>query len=107
MVDGLETARVFGITPDFQFGVGATSAMTADWGFDPYQATSIKPVIASWIPLTLAVNSLNRSLGQPDLYPFVLTAKVITKIDFVLRLIVSAQNEQEQSELSSLSPHLG
>jgi hypothetical protein len=97
MVDGLETARVFGITPDFQFGAGA--AKPVDWGFDPYQATSIRPVIASWIPLTVAINSLNRSLGQPDFYPFVLTAKVITKIDFVLRLIVSAQKEQELPEL--------
>ena len=39
-----------------------------------------------------------RSLGQPDFYPFVLTARVITKIDFVLRLIVSAQKEQEAAQ---------
>jgi len=97
MVDGLETARVFGITPDFQFGAGAQK-QPVDWGFDPYQAASIRPVIASWIPLTVAINSLNRSLGQPDFYPFVLTSRVITKIDFVLRLIVSAQKEQEQPE---------
>jgi len=96
MVDGLETARVFGITPDFQFGVGG--ARRVDWGFDPYRATSIRPVINSWVPLTVAINSLNRSLGQPDFYPFVLTAKVITKIDFVLRLIVSAQKEQDEAE---------
>lgn len=106
MVDGLETAHVFGITPDFQFGAGGMIAMAVDWGFDPYRATSIKPVIASWIPLTVAVNSLNRSLGQPDLYPFVLTTKVITKIDFVLRLIVSAQKEQEQLEQERSPPAL-
>lgn len=96
MVDGLETARVFGITPDFQFGTAP--AKPVDYSFDPYHATNIKPVIASWIPLTVAINSLNRSLGQPDFYPFVLTNKVITKIDFVLRLIVSAQKEQEEAE---------
>jgi hypothetical protein len=102
MVDGLETARAFGITPDFQFGGG--SAKPVDGGFDPYHATSIRPVIASWIPLTVAINSLNRSLGQPDFYPFVLTGKVITKIDFVLRLIVSAQKEQEEAEPTPLDP---
>ena len=96
MVDGLETARVFGIKPDLQFGTGASKPV--DWGFDPYQAISIKPVIASWIPLTVAINSLNRSLGQPDFYPFVLTNQVITKIDFVLRLIVSAQKDQGEPE---------
>jgi hypothetical protein len=96
MVDGLETARVFGITPDVR--LDTSPGRTVDRGFDPYQATSIEPVIASWVPLTVAINSLNRSLGQPDFYPFVLTAGVITKIDFVLRLIVSAQKEQEAAQ---------
>jgi hypothetical protein len=107
MVDGLETAHVFGVTPDFQFDANAVQA--AGLAFDPYQATSIRPVIASWIPLTVAINSLNRSLGQPDFYPFVLTNKVITKIDFVLRLIVSAQTEQDQDgwSVQNMGPAAG
>ena len=91
MVDGLETAQVFGVTPDFDADLDG--AAPGPRQFDPYRATSIKPVIASWIPLTVAINSLNRSLGQPDFYPFVLTQAVIGKIDFVLRLIVSSQND--------------
>jgi len=99
MVDGLETARAFGITPEFQFDANTTAPF--DPSFDPYYSTNIKPVIASWIPLTVAINSVNRSLGQPDFYPFVITNKVITKIDFVLRLIVSAQKEQDHAEFSA------
>lgn len=95
MVDGLETAKVFGVNPAFQLGTGAEKA--AEPSFDPYRAISIRPVIASWVPLTVAINSLNRSLGQPDFYPFVLTAKVAAKIDFVLRLIVSAQKDQDEA----------
>jgi hypothetical protein len=94
MVDGLETAMVYGISPEIEFLPGAGPKPGPH--FDPYKATSIRPVTASWIPLTVAINALNRSLGQPDFYPFVLTGKVITKIDFVLRLIVSAQKEQDQ-----------
>jgi hypothetical protein len=94
MVDGLETARAYGVTPEFEFSPGAGPKPGPH--FDPYKATSIRPVTASWIPLTVAINALNRSLGQPDFYPFVLTGAVITKIDFVLRLIVSAQKEQDQ-----------
>jgi hypothetical protein len=40
-------------------------------------------IINSWLPLTFAVNSINRSMGQPDLYPFVLTPAVISKLAFV------------------------
>jgi len=29
------------------------------------------------------VNSLNRSMGQPDLYPFVLSPPVLSKLGFV------------------------
>jgi hypothetical protein len=99
MVDGLETARSFGIAPDLEFdGVRRPST-----DFDPYRATNIRPVIASWVPLTVAINSVNRSLGQPDFYPFVLTDTVINKIDFVLRLIVSAQREQEQPSIEPVA----
>jgi hypothetical protein len=40
-------------------------------------------IIDSWLPLTFAVNSINRSMGIPDLYPFVLTPTVIVKLAFI------------------------
>ena len=40
-----------------------------------------------WRPLTYAVNSLNRSMGQPDLYPFVLSPPVLSRLDFVHRTV--------------------
>lgn len=36
-----------------------------------------------WRPLAVAVNALNRSMGLPDLYPFVLGENVVTKLAFV------------------------
>lgn len=86
MVDGLETARAFGIFPA---GLPAGAIHPAE--VDPYEATRIDHVIAAWVPLTVAINSINRSLGQPDLYPFVLTDAVIRKIDFIFRLIAHAR----------------
>ena len=35
----------------------------------PVRPTSTS-LVRAWLPLTAAVNSLNRSMGQPDLYPF-------------------------------------
>jgi hypothetical protein len=40
-------------------------------------------IIDAWLPLTYAVNSINRSMGLPDLYPFVLAPSVIVKLTFV------------------------
>ena len=41
----------------------------------------------SWLPLTVAVNSLNRAMGQPDFYPFVLSTPAIDKLGFVHDLV--------------------
>ena len=35
------------------------------------------------MPLTVALNSLNRSMGHEDVYPFVLAAPVQAKLRFV------------------------
>ncbi len=37
----------------------------------------------NWIPLTYVVNNLNRGLGVPDGYPFVLSPSAIAKLRFV------------------------
>ena len=89
MVDGLETARAFGIFPA-DLPAGAIHATEVD----PYEATSIDQIITAWVPLTVAINSINRSLGQPDLYPFVLTDAIVGKIDFVFRLIAEAREAE-------------
>ena len=44
-------------------------------------------LIGAWVPLTVALNSLNRSMGLADVYPFVLGEPVIAKLRFVHDLI--------------------
>ena len=39
-----------------------------------------------WIPLSIALNMINRSMGQDDLYPFVIPAPVREKLEFVASL---------------------
>jgi hypothetical protein len=43
-----------------------------------------------WFPLTYVLNSLNRSLGMPDGYPFTLAPAVIDKLRFVHRVVAAA-----------------
>jgi len=80
MVDTLETANAFGIHLRPKVAKGADLATTVD--FDPHQ-TGLDRIIDSWLPLTFGMNSINRSMGLSDLYPFVLGAGVIVKLSFV------------------------
>src|SRR6202011_56690 len=79
IVDTLETAKGFGLKVKPQ-----VSAQTLVAGFDrdPYRA-GLDELVEAWLPLTFAINSLNRSMGMPDVYPFVLTPSVIFKLAFV------------------------
>jgi hypothetical protein len=40
-------------------------------------------LVEQWVPLTLLVNSLNRSLGQEDAYPFALSPGALEKLRYV------------------------
>jgi hypothetical protein len=80
MVDTLETARGYGLSVHPRVTKGDELAVTLD--FDPHN-TDIDRIIDAWLPLTVAVNSINRSMGQPDLYPFVLSPGVIVKLTFI------------------------
>ena len=84
MVDTLDTARSFGLAVRTKAGRGdAKVEVTArKVDFDDFD-----DLTRAWTPLTLALNSLNRSMGLPDLYPFVLPEAAVTKIRFVHDLI--------------------
>lgn len=59
-------------------------SLTAVIDLQPYNAKAkMQDIIDSWLPLTFAMNSLNRLVGHPDLYPFVLSPTVVGKLAFV------------------------
>jgi hypothetical protein len=85
IADTLETARAFGLKTKPR--VRQTPKLDTALDFDPYKADSAEDLVESWLPIAFAVNSMNRSMGQPDLYPFVLSPTAIAKLDFVHGLI--------------------
>ncbi len=89
IVDTLETANAFGLRVRPRIGSGEELASEVD--FDPHQTEDLGRLVAAWLPLTFAVNSLNRSMGQQDLYPFVLSPPVIGKLAFIHERIHAAQ----------------
>ena len=50
---------------------------------------TIQQIIDAWLPFVLAMNSVNRAMGWPDLYPFVLAPAVIEKLAFIHDLVRS------------------
>jgi hypothetical protein len=85
ITDTLETAAHFGIEVERRLPDG--SVQRADPEFDPYDIADFQPLIGNWLPLTFAINSLSRSMGQQDLYPFVLSQPAIDKLAYVHRAI--------------------
>jgi hypothetical protein len=80
IVDTLETAGAFGLKVKPR---RARGALAAEISFDPYQASRMDTLIDAWLPVEFATNSLNRSMGLTDLYPFVLSPKVMEKLGFI------------------------
>lgn len=69
MADTLETALSFGVVAGDR------------------QAAEFEQWLAEWMRLTVIMNELNRSMGAPDAYPFVLSPTAIDKLRFVHRVI--------------------
>jgi hypothetical protein len=89
IVDTLEMAGSFGLRVD---PIETDDhAYRAEVDFDPHAAVSFDQLVNRWLPIAGAVNSINRCMGQPDLYPFVLTPAVIRKLSFVHDLVRRAR----------------
>jgi hypothetical protein len=99
IVDTLETASAFGvrIRPRISTGTGLATAVD----FDPYRAV-MKRLIESWLPLTFAFNSINRSMGLSDLYPFVLSPTIILKLSFIHDQIHCRSLDDEPNDEAAL-----
>jgi hypothetical protein len=110
ILDALETAsywQVRLVTPSSgdaaEQALRITSAKSSSFRTQLYQ---------QWLPLSQCLNSMGRSLGEPDFYPFVMPNPVLDKLAFIharLRAMVvptpaptvSPQRIQPSQELAS------
>ncbi len=83
MIDTLETAAAYGLSlrPD-DAGMPELKSAPADPAERPFD-----DLIASWYPLTYALNSLSRGLGVADVYPFVVSAPAVEKLRYVHEIV--------------------
>ncbi len=94
IVDTLATLRGFGTTLAPFPGPEAHDAAHVD--FDPYNATT-EQLVDRMVPFSFALNAINRSMGQPDFYPFHLSDVITGKLDYVNRLV-------QRSRVAPLQP---
>ncbi len=88
MVDTLETAYAFGLR--IRPRAGQDGNLAASIFFDPYAQADFGAIVEAWLPVTFAVNSLNRSMGSDDLYPFVISPAVTEKLKAVHDIVKGA-----------------
>jgi hypothetical protein len=90
IVDTLEMAGAFNM--NIHPGVESDRNLDASAYFDPYTYPNFNRVIDTWIPLSNALNCLNRTMGQRDLYPFILSPQVMVKLRAIHGLVHENKN---------------
>lgn len=100
MIDALDTALSFGV-----------SARAIEATFEPFQrealatgtgktgADAFLAFVNAWVELATALNELSRSMGQPEFYPFVLSAAAVRKLHFVHRVVVDRTGRQSKRSM--------
>ncbi len=86
--DTSQTAAAYGVRVD---GPQVLTTDRVSLESDPTLTDeSFRELLAEWFPLTYALNAINRSMGAPDLYPFVITPATHVKLAFIDELVRTA-----------------
>jgi len=87
--DTLEVASNFGLI---------SKRMKLDLNPSPGGSSQFAPkpktfdeVIEAWAQLSVALNSINRSMGLSDIYPFVLSKPVVEKLRFISEVVAGSE----------------
>ena len=72
---------------------------------DPYTTEDFDALIEAFLPITAKVNEINRSMGQPDMYPFVLSEEVKGKLHFIHMIV--ARNARARSDAARAPEPVG
>jgi hypothetical protein len=94
IADTLQTAAELGLLPrpeQHSSNASSTSGSSRKLRASLLERPMAQVIAETWLPLSKSLNQINRSMGKPDLYPFVLGQPVIVKLAFVADLVASAE----------------
>jgi hypothetical protein len=87
--DTLQTASEYGVVVGGPRAVADTRQLESTPRPDAAER-AFDELLGEWLPLTYALNAVNRSMGREDLYPFTLAQPVIDKLSFVHTRVLAA-----------------
>jgi hypothetical protein len=87
ILDALQTSASFGLGTVESIGATRFHRRIGAHPTRPDGSATFAEVVTHWLELSYALNQINRSMGQPDLYPFVLAPAVMDKLAFVDRVV--------------------
>jgi hypothetical protein len=102
IVDTLEMAYAFSLSVAPRIRTDETLSAVVDR--NAYRASSMEALLEAWLPITFAVNSLNRAMGQPDLYPFIVSAQAAQKLGYIHDLVRAKRPDTAQKATTGKSP---
>jgi hypothetical protein len=95
VVDSLATAMGFGLDADdievdvVPFGSDALYAPD-----DPGVERFLR-LLNGWLGITIVLNEMARSMGEPDFYPFVMSRPAVAKLQFVQMVVLDSRTRPE------------
>ncbi|MGQ0456556.1 MAG: zinc-binding metallopeptidase family protein [Hyphomicrobium sp.] len=104
MVDAVDTAEAVGMEPRAAGFI--TGSIWPFKSYDLYRDETFGALMERWIPLTIAMNGLNRSMGHHDYYPFVIPKAAFEKLAFVHAAIRETVRQSTQRPAQAVAPPL-
>ena len=71
---------------------------------DDPNAERFLSLLNGWLEMTMVLNEMARSMGQPDFYPFVMSRPVVAKLQFVQMVVVRRAHEPGSVNLDDGRP---
>jgi hypothetical protein len=91
--DGLGTALGFGLDAvNFQGDIDPFGKDTL-YAPEDGDAPRFLELVNGWLELVVVLNEMARSMGQPDFYPFVMSAPAVAKLQFVQMVVADARTQ--------------
>ena len=95
VVDSLGTALGYGVNLDRDRSHVDYFGRDALYDPDDPFADRCLHLLNAWLRMTVLLNELARSMGQPDFYPFVISRPVVAKLQFVQMVVADARTDAE------------
>ena len=95
VTDSLGTAMGYGVNLERDEGRVHRFGRDALYAPDDPFADQFLHLLNAWLRMTVLLNELARSMGQPDFYPFVMSKPAVAKLQFVQMVVSNARAQAE------------